>query len=437
MTTQTKVILSAVLAFIAAVILNLQTLSGVIKNVLESPPGPVASAGNGGAPSAGRGASTAGKPASGSGGVGGTVVPSPSRGMVLGTQSWFVASWSGNNLFAPGVNFATTTNPWNPQFLADLKPYKVWRHMDMNATNSSKQVSWSTRKLPTDSNQTAYGATDGDGGPGIAYEWQIDLCNKAHVDCWFNVPHRADDDYVKQLAALISAKIDPSLKVYVEYSNETANGAFTQFAYVNQQGVALGLPGQNQWYQGSAFAVYRTLQIGKIFRDVKPITLVFAYMGNLDTGAQALKMVLPSAKWNPTGQKIDMLAVAPYVAAPGTDGTGFTLAAWKTEVDKLANGEPIANAIRDSKVNGIPLIGCYEGGQTYYSNSSIFAKNPQAYDAYKYMLDSFAAKGVSVFTHYTLYGTWGASAWGAFDHTGQALTDVPKARALGDWAGAH
>jgi hypothetical protein len=350
--------------------------------------------------------------------------------MALGAQAWFVADWSGNKLFSsPGV--------WNPQFLADLKPYKMWRHMDMNATNSSKQSSWLTRRLPTDPNQTAYGATDGDGGPGVAIEWQIDLCNKAHIDCWFNVVHRADDDYVKQMAALIAAKLDPSLKVYVEYSNETANGGFTQFAYVNQQGAALGLPGMNQYYQGSAFAVYRTLQIGKIFRDVRPIVLVFAYMGNLDTGAQALKTILPSSKWNPTGQKIDMLAVAPYVAAPGTDGAGFTLAAWKTEVDKLANGEPIANALRDSKANGIPLIGCYEGGQTYYSNSNAFAKNPQAYDAYKYMLDTFNAKGLSVFAHYTLYGTWGASAWGAYDHTGQALTDAPKAHALTDWAAAH
>lgn len=51
---------------------------------------------------------------------------------------------------------------------------------------------------------------------GICY-W-ISKSNKK--DIWINIPHAADDEYVTNLAKLIKDKLDPSLKVYVEYSNE-------------------------------------------------------------------------------------------------------------------------------------------------------------------------------------------------------------------------
>ena len=70
-------------------------------------------------------------------------------------------------------------------------------------------------------------------GPnGVSYEDCIELANEAHKDMWINIPALATTDYVQQLAQLIHTKLDPGLKVYVEYSNETWNWAFGEFGQV-------------------------------------------------------------------------------------------------------------------------------------------------------------------------------------------------------------
>lgn len=48
----------------------------------------------------------------------------------------------------------------------------------------------------------------------------IQLCNSMHLDAWINVPARADDDYIRNLASLWKAGLDKDLNVYFEYSNE-------------------------------------------------------------------------------------------------------------------------------------------------------------------------------------------------------------------------
>ena len=47
----------------------------------------------------------------------------------------------------------------------------------------------------------------------------------------FKFSHQADDDYVFQFATLLKANLDPSLHVYVEYSNEVWNSGFSQFGW--------------------------------------------------------------------------------------------------------------------------------------------------------------------------------------------------------------
>ncbi len=58
----------------------------------------------------------------------------------------------------------------------------------------------------------------------MAYEWMIDLCNRTQRDMWVCVPHFADEHYMYQLACLIRDSLDPSLRCYAEWSNETWNG---------------------------------------------------------------------------------------------------------------------------------------------------------------------------------------------------------------------
>lgn len=370
--------------------------------------------------------------------------------MTLGTQEWFVTggsnNWAGTNLFIPNVNWATAyssgTNIWNPQFLADLNGFSTFRHMDTNAVNWSKIASWNQRKLPTDPrNAEIY--IDGSSPPdttGMAVEWQIDLCNRANIDCWFTHPYLADDNYMRQQALLIKDKLKSGLKVYIELSNEVWNGAFSAFDQSIRAGQQGGLPGSSQWYQGIAHEMYRALQMYQIYQDVfgagamgTRVIRVFSESGNLDLTTQALNNVYRSSRWNPKGQKIDMMALAPYIGN-GVDGAAETLERWKRDVDSKVNGEPIQTAVEQNRSAGIPLLGCYEGGMHHLKNAHKFAENPIAYDAYMYMFDRFATKMNAPCNLYTLHGTWATGgAWGMYSRVGQPLSEAHKARAAHDW----
>lgn len=383
--------------------------------------------------------------AGGGGGGGGGDRPT----MTVGTQAWFVASWAGTNYFKPGVNwssaYADGDDVWNPQLLAELAGgFRVWRHMDMNAVNWSRIERWSQRKLPTDPrNAEVY--IDGDSPAdttGLAVEWQIDLCNRAHLDCWFTHPYLADDDYLTEQAKLIKAKLDPSRLVYIELSNEVWNGGFLAFDQAIAAGEAMGVPGDNQYYVGIGHEMVRALQMYAIYQSVFGATAmgsrvirVFSESGNLDLTTQALRNVYDSPQWNPHGQVIDLIALAPYIGN-GQNGATESLERWSAEVDDKVRGD-IAYAL-DSHVRAYDIgkFGCYEGGMHHLQNADAWARNPAAYDGYRYMLDRFAVGGemTGPCVLYTLDGTWDSGgAWGLYEHVGQALSDAPKARGVKDW----
>lgn len=375
--------------------------------------------------------------------------PPPGGGMSVGTQAWFIAAWAGTSYFKSDVHWASAYESgddiWNPQLLEDLQGYSVWRHMDMNAVNWSKISSWSQRKLPTDpGNAEIYiDASSPANTTGLAVEWQIDLCNRANIDCWFTVPYLADDNYISQQAQLIAAHLSPALKIYVELSNEVWNGQFAQCQQAIDAGKAGGLPGSNDYYVGIAHEMYRALQMFSLYEGVfgasamgTRVIRVFSESGNLDLTTQALKNVYESAHWNPAGQKIDMIALAPYIGS-GTPGASETLSRWKSEVDSKTNGDPIEYVHAHHVVPyAVPLFGCYEGGMHHTSSADAWARNPDAYDGYVYMLDQFSTKMNAPCTLYTLHGTWktdGSGAWGLFDHVGQDIAQAPKARGTRDW----
>lgn len=77
----------------------------------------------------------------------------------------------------------------------------------------------------------------------VAYEWMIDLCNRTRCHLWITVPHVVDDDYVASLARLIRTRLSPDLQCYVEWSNETWNGMFSQ-AHTPQVQCPAGLGAQ-------------------------------------------------------------------------------------------------------------------------------------------------------------------------------------------------
>ena len=147
----------------------------------------------------------------------------PAGPVTVGTNFWRIDWGNGwNDYFNASINWSTVTNPWRTDFLNDLNPYSVLRFMDWGPTNGSEFVNWSSR-VPKTGNNYNYQVplVNGDGstgtGAGVAYEWQVDLCNRAGTDMWINIPHKASDDFVRQLARLIRDNLNNQRKVYVEY----------------------------------------------------------------------------------------------------------------------------------------------------------------------------------------------------------------------------
>jgi hypothetical protein len=381
-------------------------------------------------------------PSGGSGGGGGEV---PAQ--QIGAQEWFIASWAGTNIYKSGVNWSNAyergDDIWNPQFIAELQGYALFRHMDTNAVNWSDISRWSQRKQADDpSNQEIYIDS---GSPssttGMALEWQIDLCNRAGLDCWFTHPYLADDDYIQQQAQLIKDKLNPSAKIYIELSNEVWNCMFSQCEQAMEAGHEIGIGGYNQYYVGVNHEMYRALQMYQIYEQVfgegamgSRVIRVFSESGNLDLTTQALKDVYTSSEWNPQQQSIDMIAMAPYIGS-GVNGATENLERWKNEVDDKVEDD-IAYALSNHvQAYDIPLFGCYEGGMHHYENADEWASNPEAYDGYQYMLSEFFKAGMTgPITLYALHGKWDSGgAWGLYDHVGQSLGDAPKARAVKDF----
>lgn len=415
---------AATIAFISALVGALTVYLAAVKEEPVTDVPVIVTGGRGGA-SAGRG---------GIGGTGGSVLvdagspvvvpPSTVKtGFSIGLQSWFVdPSWTGEKLFSsPGVI--------SQSYVDSIKPFSVFRTMDATSTNCSIQKEWSDRRLPTDADQTAYAVCGDSTNKGVAWEYLIDIVNAANVGLWVNIPHQASDDYVRNLASLLKGRLKTQL--YVEYSNETWNGAFGQFNYVNSTGTKLGLPGSNTYYQGGAYTLYRGLQAAKIVKDSIPSAkYVFAFSGNQDLADQAIKNVASSSQWNPSSTKIDLLATAPYVTIQT-----YSLAAFKSKVDSLvASDDGLGYARRIADKYGYP-VGCYEGGGDIRSNATSYANAADSADAYTYMLDKFATKANAPCALYTRASSYNATtAWGLYGADGKAS---PRLAAVLNWISSH
>ena len=337
------------------------------------------------------------------------------------------ASTLGNHIrnirvLLPGTEATHQTQPWAASWRDKLAPFKTIRFMEFAQVNGSVVSHWDER-TPVD--YYTYGA---DESHGVPYEWMIQLCNETQSNAWINIPHLADENYIVQLANLFKNNLDPNLKIYIEYSNETWNWLFDQTYYLDSIGdQSLNWPERTVAKIGWALETW-TNAFGD---DPNRVVRVLASQGAwFDIGDRQYAQMETEG----TAQYVDAIAVGAYLPINAS-----LLNANSTPADILENSHEAAFGNNNSFYNPLKKYAnlavsknkkllFYEGGQHFtpdpfgtvqpYNQALMDVQtDPGIYGAYVELFDSIRAliPGEMLFVHHLLvspkngqYGSWGS-----------------------------
>ena len=348
----------------------------------------------------------------------------PVRDFNVWMPDWGGRSFAGQR-WQPGAAFS----PFHPLFLERLAPFKTIRFMGMQETNSSDIRTWADRRDALDIRQGS-----GSGGTasepvvnGMALEYMVQLANDLDADPWFNMPHMADDGFVRSFATYVRDHLEPGRRAYVEWSNEIWNfgWGFEASHWVQEQ---TGLPiyaGLDNWQVAGREAK----------RDLDIWTEVFA--------GQTQRLVRVAAGWaavdwvsnrvvESMGGSFDAIAIAPYITPTDDQRAGYSAA---TSVDRVladtrsniatslewtANHARLAREWSTRLGREIALV-AYEGGShldgrgAAYQDAFYAATNdPRMGDIYRDYLRGLDAAGMTLFVDFQFTGQAGAAPWGDF-----------------------
>ncbi len=325
-----------------------------------------------------------------------TTSPGYNDGLILTVTNVSATSTISNfHLYTPGYG-SDPTQMFTNQFLNQLKPFSTIRYENWMQVIGSTISTWQQRTPPT-----SFLATTSSGVP---YEDMIELANESQTNMWINIPALADSNYVQNLAELIKADLDPNLKVYVEYSDETWNWAFPE-AY---QIMALAQSNPLVTPNGDLGLIeqqtaYEIVQISNTFNSVfgagntqvQPVLAGFIP----DTTVLSSELGFIESHYGSPSQYIADLAIAPYIGPTASqDVPGLTLDQLFADLDQnlstyyipwLQSNEALAQQW------GLPLI-TYEGGQNLTAPNNIdysvmlqAQSDPRMYQFYTTMMNEW------------------------------------------------
>jgi PA14 domain len=221
---------------------------------------------------------------------------------------------------APG---STTSYPAGELFDADVKDaFARFTTLRYLTANFNEERSWSERKLPGGL-KAAWGDRHG------VWENEVMLANETGKDLYITIPIDANAEYVLNLANLIKYGSDgvnpytgpvanpvypglnPNLRVYVEWSNEVWNWAFSQCniganasrdAVLNHtpEGQIINYDGLRGWGDFRRWTALKTVQTSNTFRSIwgdaamgnqVRVVLEYQYDNAWDTAVEALKFI--------------------------------------------------------------------------------------------------------------------------------------------------
>ena len=359
------------------------------------------------------------------------------------------------------------TNRFSAAFLSQLEPYQVLRFMDWMRTNNSAVSAWSERAKPADSRYST--------PRGVPPEIMVELSNTTGKAPWFTLPARATNEFVANFATVVRDNLAPSLPVFLEYSNEIWNGAFSQGEFVEAQGVAefSGQPGSGytkriNWYGK------RSAEICNIWKSHfgananRVVCIIASQAANTFTGDEAMRCPLWSG--GPcVSRGITALAIAPYVgdhigqaenyatvsAWPSTDANGLPKLFRELTQGGEISGGPIGGALAESfrwiennkalaDQLGVTLV-TYEGGQHLAgigvagdddALTELFTRanrDERMGSLYVDYLNGWNIRAGGLFMHFNDIGSYTRfGSWGALENIGD--TTSPKYNALFQYA---
>jgi hypothetical protein len=240
-----------------------------------------------------------------------------------------------------------------------MKKFFIYRFMDWQETNNSTISSWEDRPKITDATFA--------GGKGVPLEFLVLLCNIQNASPWFNIPHSANEDYIRRFAEYVQQNLNPSLDIYIEYSNEVWNTIFEQHRFAVKMGRKMGLS-SNDFQAYARFYSQRSVEIFKIWKDVfkNDSRLKFILAGQMGNDWLAREIL----NWRGAHMIASAYAIAPYFG--GKFGTSEN--AKKAKEMEVAEFEAaLYDDIKDVAVQvgqlhkllrqyGIPIY-AYEAGQ--------------------------------------------------------------------------
>jgi hypothetical protein len=328
-------------------------------------------------------------------------------------------------------------NPFRDEFLNRWADMKAIRFMDWMKTNNSSISRWEDRPKPKDRTYSE---------KGVPLEIMIDLCNRLKILPWFCMPHTADDDYIRNSAEIVKKKLNPELKVYVEYSNEVWNGIFSQSQYARVAGTNLKLS-ENPFQAQLFYYSKRSAEIFRIWEGILGREKIIKVLASQSANPWVSQQIL---EFNENYKICDALAIAPYF------GHSYGNPQTQSKVENMTKDEIFSELPKEiekimdtvkkhselCRKYNLKLI-AYEGGQHFVgfggaeNNQKLMElffslnRDKRMEDIYRMYLEKWKQTGGGLFVLFSSMcapSKWGS--WGLLEYEGQNIEESPKFKAI-------
>jgi len=323
---------------------------------------------------------------------------------------------------------------FHPKFLQSTSNYSVLRFMDWMRTNDSTISTWSERPKLTHATWNRRG---------VPVEVMISLAVRLQAEPWVNIPHLADDDYVRQFATLVRDTLPEEFRVWLEYSNEVWNPQFKQHHEVAR--CPVGKSENGEFGAALVCQAERSDAIFQIWHQIfgESASRVVRVVATQAANAWTSKKVLTHRDLY---ERVDALAIAPYFGIAVNRKTRADYTAMPVdELLERTEAEVMPKAIKRMQDQaemaarfGVTLV-AYEGGQHFSAaagaenDENINAlfdainRHPKMSDLYLRYLTAWREAGGKLFVHYNNcggYTKWGR--WGLREYVDQPRAEAPK-----------